>query len=248
MQQCCWQGALVSSPKRDKSSHDPEGLSLAKLAWWSHQYLLGTGTCREQQSICSAWLEGTATSWSRFQVKPWHQIGTCLLIYKAQTSTENLPSWARKIFLVCDLQELPQSSEDLFRARLPSVKYFSMNWVICLMQSCIQCSPSSPSAVCSPLAVPWAPHREWALWEPGRGCCPWVRGGEWSFPFSIVQGNAGTILTWSFPKAVWITGFCYLIEIHLSFLKLCFITFPPFFQYWSLNHSFLLFDRSLFIF
>lgn len=65
----CW-----AVPKRDKAPTIQEDLSLAKLAWYSHQYLLRTDTCREQQSICCSWLEGKATSWSRFQVKSSHEL------------------------------------------------------------------------------------------------------------------------------------------------------------------------------
>lgn len=99
---------------------------------------------------------------------------------------------------------------------------------------------NSKSCVLSTLLCLWAPP-QWTgssvgAWAGGCClqalglqsccCCPWVRGVEWSFPFSILQGNIETILTWSFPKVIWITVFCYFLEVNLllSFLKLSFIS------------------------
>lgn len=67
-------GLVEQFPSVTRAPTIREDLSLAKLPWYSHQYLLGTDTCREQQSICCSWLEGKATSWSRFQVKSLHEL------------------------------------------------------------------------------------------------------------------------------------------------------------------------------
>lgn len=163
----CW-----AVPKRDKSSHNAGGFVFSQAGLYSHQYLLGTGTCREQQSICCSWLKEKQRAGHASKLNPcmnWHLFIDLesIDIYSKFTELgkENIPCFlsARAV----SVSRKPIQSQASF-----AKVFFTVSWVLCLTAVlCPVQSSKSKSCVLFTLRGPLCPS-QWGGSSVGGGTLP----------------------------------------------------------------------------
>lgn len=234
MQQCCWQGSCWAVLKRDRSSHNSGGFAFSQAGLIQSSIPVRDWYLQRAAEHLLFLAGRKATSWSRFQVKSLHELALVYWFRKHRHLQQiyQVGKGKYSLFLICKscLSLQKTYSEPGFVLQ----KCFSL-WTeqFAWLQSCVQYSPSSPSHVCSsPCCVFCSPHSKLAaLWEPGRGMLP---------PAQALGLQSWVLLPLSKRHGVELSFFHFTGE-HRNNID---FIFPQ----GCLNYSFLLFDRSLFIF